>query len=206
MLDQMVKRYEFAFGSKPSPEAITEMEYHVERRGEHFVAYCIAEARRRNARSFGYLRSILRNQDAELIQPETEMPHSIPDLLDDADYIAKTSDEFLECLDTYAACVGERMTDDDLEFFMEVFNERGDHYVNFLIFEAAHRGYRRMSYLRSIHDQIEDRLPFIDKEIVVATFDAYPRLAEQQRRAEDVVPFEVIVTESDESVARESES
>ena len=216
MLDQLVKRYEFAFGSKPSQEAITEMEYHVDRRGEHFVAYCIAEARRRKARSFGFLRSILRNQDAELIQPETVMPHSVPDLLDDDDYIAKTADEFLECLDTYATCIGERMTDDDLEFFVEVFNKRGDHYVNFLIFEATSRGVRKMSYLRSIHKRIGSSLLLVDADAVDAAFKAFPSLASEAHRGdpgkkiEDVVPFDVIVTdaedESGESSARESES
>lgn len=205
-MEQLTRRYETAMGSPPSAEAVEEMERHVERRGAHFVAYCLAEARRRKARSWSYVRSILRNQDEELIAPETPMPHSIPEMLDDEDCVRRTSDDFLECLDTYAALIGERLAEDDLQWLLDTFNERGVHWIHFLIVEAGRRGQRRMSYLRSVHDQIADRLPVIDRAMFEDAMKAYETTAERQRRAEDVVPFEVLVTEDDESVARESES
>ena len=209
IMRKIVVRYERAMGSPPSAEAVEEMERHVKRRGEHFVAYCLVEARRRRARSWGYVRAILRNQDDELIEPETEMPHSIPDMLDDEDYVKRSNDEFLECLDTYATLIGERMSEDDLQWFIDTFNERREHWMHFLISEAFLRGQRRMSYLRSIHKQIGPKLPIIDLQMVKEAMEIYEPLVLRQRRAQDVMPFEVLVTDEDaesESFVRESES
>ena len=204
-MGQLARRYETAMGFPPSPEAITEMEFHVQRRGAHFVAYCIAEARRRKARSWGYIKSILRNQDTELIDPEKPMPHNIGDLLDDEDYRKRTTDAFLENLDTYAACIGERLSDDDLEFLMETFNERGEHYVSYLIFEAASRGQRRMEYIRALHGEMP--MPVFDKHMLKDAFEG-PSVFRKApgKTLPDILPFSVVEPAEDESIARESES
>lgn len=205
IMRQIAVRYEKAMGSPPPREAADEMMRHVERRGAHFVAYCLAEARRRNARSWSYVRSILRNQDDELIEPEREMPHSIRAMLDDDTYTRTTADEFLDCLDTYAACIGERLSDGDLEFLMEVYNERGDHYLSYLIFESARRGQRRIAYIRELHEAMPGVV--VDSEMVEDAFDR-PSLAERSdpgASLADVLPFEVVVT-PEEPMTRESES